>query len=249
MNIYIIIFLNFILFNLLNYTDLSLFIEKLNYILLFNIVLFYILAIYNKVVLNATFYLHPFSVFILPALILYNYIFDNKEVLVISIFLLALFFILDAKYNSINIKIDAQDNKKYKAYPGQEKPTWQDIKDAKDSEDEAEFIKAQEENRDKERQEKRRRAREKQKSYKEDNFKSDETTNDLMIDIELEEKLVILGLSLGFNMKQLKGAYKKKAKENHPDKFSADKKDVQTIIMKDINNAKSYLEEVLKQAS
>ena len=222
MKIYIILFLNLLLFWLLNKVEFTLFIQKLNYIALFNVTLIYALAIYDKKVLNKSLYIHPASLFIICGLMLYNYLVFNEVLLYTSIFLFILFFILDVRYNSIDTNTKTQEKEKIHK-------SWEDIVDEKEKK--TEFYKE------------KRKFKEKKKKEKE------ALGNDFMIDIELEEKLVILGLSLNYTLKQLKNAYKKKAHENHPDKFNGVEQRYQTDVMKEINEAKYFLEHRFKLAN
>ena len=142
-----------------------------------------------------------------------------------SIFLFVSFFIIDIKYNTIYKGSNSQSYSNYEDNTQRSKATWDDIRDSINQEDERKYTKFEKEEEPK------------QETF-EDNYR---------VDIVLEEKLIILGLSLGFNMKDLKKAYRKKAQENHPDKYSDEKQDAQTLIMKEINSAKSYLENILKK--
>ena len=101
MQMYIIIFLNFVTFHMLKYMEFNLVTEKINLVSLFNIILIYFFAIYNKKVFKSIFYIHPASLFVLITLIVYNSLVLNKLLLTLSIFLFVLFFVLDYKYNAI----------------------------------------------------------------------------------------------------------------------------------------------------
>ena len=219
MQIYIILFLNFIFFSILKYAGFSVMIEKLNYIAIFNTIILYFFAIYNVKVYKIDFYIHPINIFILISLISYNSTIGNNSMLVSSSVLLALFFILENIYNRVPIKINT-NYKDNNAEQRQTKNSWDDIKHTYEEKiNYTHFEKEKEE-------------------HKKEEF--------IYVDIELELKLSMFDLEKNYTLKQLKKAYKDKAKKSHPDKFSKDRQETQTHIMKEINDAKSYLEDRLK---
>lgn len=218
MQTYLILFINLITFHLLSYIEFNLLIEKLNVMGLLTVAYFYIFAIYNKKVLSTTYNIHPSSLPILIGLMTYNYVLSNNILLTLSIFLFLLFFILDNIYNSINTKTEKIDEPK--------KQNWEDVHYSYEQSQES-----------------------KEEKYKKEQKQKQSFEDDLnnFINMQLEGSLVLLGLSHEYTLKQLKKAYRKAAQLNHPDKFPDMQKEVQTIVMKDINEAKSYLEDRLKQ--
>ena len=226
MQIYIIIFLNFIMFQALSYTEINLFIQKLNYILLVNVMIIYSIGIYKYKTSKKEFHINPINLLILITLIIYNYIILNEIVLSTSIFLFVSFFIIDIKYNSIYKESTSKSNN-YEDNTQYSRASWDDIRDSINQDDKENYTEFE----------------------KEEEPEQEPFQENYILDIQLEEKLIILGLSLDFNRKDLKKAYRKKAQENHPDKHSDERKDAQTLIMKDINSAKCYLENILKKSS
>ncbi|MDQ7062525.1 MAG: J domain-containing protein [Sulfurimonas sp.] len=203
MQVYILIFLNFIIFHILSYMEFNLFIEKLNIMSIFTVILFYIFAIYSKVILKNIFYIHPSSLLMLMWAITYNSILSNTFLVILSTFLFILFFILDRIYNSINLNFE-------KVYTKKEV----DFKTIKHT------IKAKKENIE---------------TYIQDYSQTG-------INMKLEGSLVLLGVTHDYTLAELKTAYKIALKNNNPKKFSKSTREKQEVIVKDINEAKSYLE-------
>ena len=221
---YVTLFLNIVFLSVLRLTEFDLLIEKINLLGLFNVIITYSLAIYAKRSSKKDFYVHPSTIFILVALIVYNSVVLNKPLLALSVVLFLLFFILDHIYNSIELtpyegsgvkeKVVAYHVESFKAL---KRPYREQVK--------------------------RNLATPPKTTKQEKVFEEDE----FMINMQLEDSLVLLGLSHDYALKQLKEAYKAQTRINHPKRFSAEEKNAQTIIMEEINNAKSYLEDRLKK--
>ncbi|EDZ62950.1 hypothetical protein SMGD1_2007 [Sulfurimonas gotlandica GD1] len=122
MQIYIILFLNAIIFRILTYMEIELFIEKVNILSLLSVTYIFIHAIYNKHFLKRTYHIPEVTIVVLLGLIAYNYLFAHKSFLILSIFLLVLVFVLDNIYNSIklNTKINGEQKNEKTRYSYEE---------------------------------------------------------------------------------------------------------------------------------
>ena len=222
MNIYLMLIINFIFFNLLSFMEFNLLIEKVNLLTILNIGLLYINIIYKRNMSISMNKLNPSIVLIPISLIIYNSIIFDTFLLSISIILFILFFIFDNITDPI--KVDSYRE----AYTAQHKEKMSSEDTYTQDEDTMDYTRFNDYWRN-------------NTDSQSDTYENEEETIDI-IDLELEMYLVLLGLNFDYNLSELKTAYKVKAVKNHPDKFSQENREEQTIIMQEINAAKKYLE-------
>ena len=222
MNIYLMLIINFIFFNLLSFMEFNLLIEKVNLLTILNIGLLYINIIYKRNTSISMNKLNPSIVLIPISLIIYNSIIFDTFLLSISIILFILFFIFDNITDPI--KVDSYRE----AYTAQHKEKMSSEDTYTQDEDTMDYTRFNDYWRN-------------NTDSQSDTYENEEETIDI-IDLELEMYLVLLGLNFDYNLSELKTAYKVEAVKNHPDKFSQENREEQTIIMQEINAAKKYLE-------